>query len=91
MADRRGARNRAAGPSLFARLRARIAGALWKSRLGMVLGRRHAAYLRRMLELFDRGELEQALRHAIPLGDGSGGDGQLALASDGGTASGLSG
>ena len=54
--------------SWLARLRARMAQALWQSRLGAALGRRHAEYLRRMLELFDRGDLDEALRHAIPLG-----------------------
>lgn len=60
------------------RLRERVAAALWNSRLGTALGRRHAEYLRRVLEMFDRGELEDALRHAIPLG-GEGGDARLAL------------
>lgn len=67
-----------AGLSWFDRLRNRVATALWKSRLGMALGRRHAEYLRRVLEMFDRGELEDALRHAIPLG-GEGGDARLGL------------
>ncbi len=70
--------SRSRGPSWFERLRSRVAAAMWKSRLGAALGRRHAAYLRRVLELFDRGDLEQALRHAIPLG-GEGGDGRLSL------------
>ncbi|HSN24704.1 MAG TPA: hypothetical protein VLT45_00415 [Kofleriaceae bacterium] len=60
------------------RVRSRIALALWRSRLGGTLGRRHAAYLRRLVEMFDRGQLEEALRHAIPLG-GEGGDGRLSL------------
>lgn len=38
--------------------------------VGRWLGRQQAAYLRRMLALFDEGDLEQALRHAIPLSDG---------------------
>jgi len=59
--------------SLLARLRSKLAEVLWMSRLGSVLGRRHAEYLRNMLELFDRGELDEALRRAIPLGgDGDG-------------------
>jgi hypothetical protein len=46
----------------------------WLARLAMtteisrLLGRRQAAYLRRMLELFESGRLDEALRHAIPLG-----------------------
>ncbi|HEX3765725.1 MAG TPA: bpX6 domain-containing protein [Kofleriaceae bacterium] len=54
------------------RLRGWIAGALWRSRLGALLGQRHADYLRRLLELFDRGDLDEALRRAIPIG----GDGE---------------
>lgn len=38
------------------------------SRLSRLLGRQQAAYLNRMLKMFDDGDLEQALRHAIPLG-----------------------
>lgn len=38
------------------------------SRLSRLLGRQQAAYLSRMLKMFDDGNLEQALRHAIPLG-----------------------
>lgn len=68
-----------ASPSWFDRLRSRISLALWNSRLGETLGRRHAAYLRRLVEMFDRGELDEALRHAIPLGGGSG-ESRLALA-----------
>jgi len=67
-----------ARPTWLARLRDRFALALWRSRVGSALGRRHAAYLRRMLEMFDRGELDAALRHAIPVG-GGGGDPRLGL------------
>lgn len=41
------------------------------SRLSRLLGRQQAAYLNRMLKMFDDGDLEQALRHAIPLGGGT--------------------
>jgi hypothetical protein len=64
--------------SWFDRLRSRMAEALWKSRLGRALGRRHAEYLRRVLEMFDRGDIEDALRHAIPLG-GQGGEARLGV------------
>jgi hypothetical protein len=63
-----------AKPSALDRLRSRLAEALWRSRLGAVLGRRHAAYLRRVLDLFDRGDLDEALRHAVPLGGDGDGD-----------------
>jgi hypothetical protein len=68
-----------AKPSWFDKLRSRLAAALWNSRLGTALGRRHAEYLRRVLEMFDRGQLDEALRHAIPIG-GDGGDARLGLA-----------
>lgn len=38
------------------------------SRLARLLGAQHAAYMRRMLAMFDEGRLDDALRHAIPLG-----------------------
>ncbi|TBV02234.1 bpX6 domain-containing protein [Phytopseudomonas dryadis] len=40
------------------------------SRLSGLYGKRQAAYMRRMLEMFENGDLEEALRHAIPLGSG---------------------
>lgn len=39
------------------------------SRLSALYGKRQAAYMRRMLEMFENGDLQEALRHAIPLGD----------------------
>src|SRR5215217_1226707 len=36
--------------------------------LGDLLGRRKAEYLRRLFEMFEGGDLHEALRHAIPLG-----------------------
>ncbi len=41
------------------------------SRLSRLLGRQQAAFLQRMLRMFDEDKLDEALRHAIPLGDGS--------------------
>lgn len=38
------------------------------SQVARLLGRQQAAFLRRMLERFEQGDLEGALRHAIPLG-----------------------
>lgn len=64
-------------PTLAAR-RGRVVPQRWRewlarlaysTQLGRLMGRQHAAYMRRMLELFDRGDLDEALRHAIPLGD----------------------
>jgi MoxR-vWA-beta-propeller ternary system protein len=42
---------------------------LHTSRLTRVLGRRQAAYLGKMMDMFERGDLKEALKHAIPLGD----------------------
>jgi hypothetical protein len=61
-----------AGPSLAQRLSAQlrrwIASALVRARLAQLLGRRQAEYFDRLLDMFDRGDLGEALRHAIPLG-----------------------
>lgn len=40
------------------------------SRLSRLVGRRHAAYIQRMMEMFEAGDLQEALRHAIPLSAG---------------------
>jgi len=37
------------------------------SRLSRAIGRRHAAYIRKMQEMFESGDFDNALRHAIPL------------------------
>lgn len=43
--------------------------------LSSLYGKRQAAYMRRMMEMFEDGDLEEALRHAIPLdGDQSTGE-----------------
>ncbi len=39
------------------------------SRLSRLLGRRQAEYLGKMMEMFERGDLNEALKHAIPLSD----------------------
>jgi hypothetical protein len=49
----------------FHRLTARLKVA---ARLSSFLGRRHAAYIQRMIEMFEQGDLREALRYAIPLG-----------------------
>jgi hypothetical protein len=49
-------------------LRDLLARALWSSKLANLIGRQHARYLARMLAMFDDGDLDAALRHAIPLG-----------------------
>jgi hypothetical protein len=42
---------------------------LHTSRLTRLLGRRQAAYIGKMMDMFERGDLDEALKHAIPLGD----------------------
>ncbi|HET8782587.1 MAG TPA: bpX6 domain-containing protein, partial [Pyrinomonadaceae bacterium] len=39
------------------------------SRLAQVIGRRQAEYLGKMMDMFERGDLNEALKHAIPLGE----------------------
>lgn len=46
------------------------------SRLSALYGKRQAAYMQRMLAMFETGDLEEALRHAIPLGSGQSDAGQ---------------
>lgn len=42
------------------------------SLLSRLMGRRHAAYIQQLMELFERGDLNEALRYAIPLGGAAG-------------------
>jgi hypothetical protein len=69
-------------PSALARMRGALeqmlARALWSSKLAQLLGRQHAKYLARLLDMFDANDLDAALRHALPLG-GEGGAGRLPL------------
>lgn len=48
--------------------RQRLARLAITIQLSQLLGRRQAAYVRKMLDLFESGQLDEALRHAIPLG-----------------------
>ena len=52
------------------------------SQVSKLLGRQQAAYMRRMLKMFDDGDLMEALRHAIPLG-GDADDGGQAFGAPG--------
>lgn len=60
-------------PGALSRWWSKLVDGLFRSS-GMArrVGDKQADYLRRMLEMFDRGDLDEALRHAIPLG-GKGG------------------
>lgn len=53
------------------RWRAALARLAMASRVSRLLGHRQGAHLRRMLEMFDQGDLREALRNALPL-DGLG-------------------
>jgi hypothetical protein len=74
--DRAG--NGSGGGGLRERLqRSRVVPQRWRqwlarmaatSGVGRLLGGQHAAYMRRVLAMFDEGKLDEALRHAIPLG-----------------------
>ncbi|MYM90558.1 hypothetical protein GTP91_25720 [Rugamonas sp. FT82W] len=57
----------AATPNWRKRLNAGLARLSMLSRVSKVIGWRQAAYLRKMVDLFERGELHDALRHAVPL------------------------
>lgn len=49
-------------------LRELPARAVMATRLRRIIGRRYARYLQRVFDMFDGNRLEEALRHAIPLG-----------------------
>ncbi|GMU02264.1 hypothetical protein KH5H1_63840 [Corallococcus caeni] len=53
------------GPGALERLKAWM---LQNTPLGQLVGQRKGDYLRRLFELFEEGNLDEALRHAIPLG-----------------------
>ncbi|MEY4561165.1 MAG: hypothetical protein RLZZ618_442 [Pseudomonadota bacterium] len=65
------------GPALPERRQAKAKPQAWRrwlarlaitSQVSRLLGRRQAAYVRKMMALFESGQLDEALRHAIPLG-----------------------
>ena len=39
---------------------------LWRTELARLFGARQARYMMRMMQMFERGDLENALRHAVP-------------------------
>ncbi|GFM75522.1 hypothetical protein PSCICM_13410 [Pseudomonas cichorii] len=55
-------------PSLADKWLARLTNV---SRLNLLFGKRQANYLQRMLDMFEEGNLNEALRHAIPLSNDS--------------------
>ncbi len=58
-------------PSVFERLADRLQQFALKmliaTRLSRVIGKRQAAYINRLMEMFERGDMQEALRHAIPI------------------------
>ncbi|MFN3197136.1 MAG: bpX6 domain-containing protein [Bradymonadia bacterium] len=63
------------GPSAGERLKARLMQRLLKMGLGNRALAEQVNYLNEMVEMFDRGQFDEALRRAIPLGKGEGGEG----------------
>lgn len=59
-----GARRPPSGPGLFSQLTEWL---LASTPLGELLGRRKAEYVRKLFELLDGGNLDEALRYAVPL------------------------
>ncbi|MBU6954480.1 bpX6 domain-containing protein [Hahella sp. HN01] len=53
----------------WSRMRDAVSMYLMTTRMGALLGRRQAQHLHKMMELFEQGLLEEALKNAIPLGD----------------------
>lgn len=62
----------AADPRLQRLFQKLLLGMTRASGLSRLLGRRQARYIFRMMEMFERGDLDEALRHAIPLGGSEG-------------------
>lgn len=73
----------ARGPStldwIVARMQDLLARLLVATRLAQLVGRRQAAYVEKLFDLFEKGDLEEALRHAIPLDGESAGNAAPAL------------
>lgn len=55
----------------MAKLDAWLTGAIQRSRIAEAFGARYAKYLTDMVDAFERGDLAEALKMAVPLGDGT--------------------
>jgi hypothetical protein len=64
------------GPGLLSRLTEWM---LRNTPLGPLLGQRKAEYVRRLFDMFEQGNLDEALRYAIPLGTGMTESARIAL------------
>lgn len=51
------------------KLRKLFTKTLFQMKIAQIVGRKQAQYLAKMMEMFENGDLEQALKHAIPLED----------------------
>ena len=56
------------GPTWMQRWMGRLSTWLMGTGLGLVLGAWHQRYVQRVVEMFEAGNLQDALRHAIPIG-----------------------
>lgn len=68
------------GRSWFESLAEWVKRWMWRSQLGRWLGEQHARYLRELFHMFERGDFDAALRHAIPASKSSEGDSDTSLA-----------
>ena len=55
------------GPAWRQRLNAALAHLAMLTKVSSLIGWRHAAYLRKMVDMFENGDVAEALRHAIPV------------------------
>ena len=69
-----------AGRSWFESLAEWVKRWMWRGQLGRWLGEQHARYLRELFHMFERGDFDAALRHAIPASKSSEGDSDASLA-----------
>jgi hypothetical protein len=56
-------------PKPPSKLRQMFTKAMFQMKIAQLLGRKQAQYLAKMMEMFENGDLEEALKHAIPLED----------------------
>ncbi len=56
-------------PKPPSKLRKMFTKAMFQMKIAQLVGRKQAKYLAKMMEMFENGDLEEALKHAIPLSD----------------------
>ncbi|MCU0238407.1 MAG: bpX6 domain-containing protein, partial [Pyrinomonadaceae bacterium] len=56
-------------PKPPSKLRKMFTKAMFQLKIAQIVGREQAKYLAKMMEMFENGDLEEALKHAIPLED----------------------